>query len=41
VDDEGSARCCQSNENLSPLGGKFPHPSLRLARNLPPLSQGG
>jgi cyclohexanone monooxygenase len=34
-------RCCQSNGNSSPAGRNFPNPSLVLAHDGPPLSQGG
>jgi CubicO group peptidase (beta-lactamase class C family) len=33
--------CCQSKVNRSPLGRSWPKPDRRLARDCPPLSQGG
>ena len=40
-DEQPTQWCCQSNGNLSPLGRNGPNPSLALAHDLPPLSQGG
>jgi len=38
---EAKQGCCQSNANLSPVRRTSPYPELGLAREGPPLSQGG